>query len=113
MLKAVHKATVLHIMFDEIGISVGPIPVHSDSQVAIDMLKRGHLSTATKHLAHVFAEVKEAVDNSIVVFHHVPGVDNTSDILTKPLPRPAFSKHRDTMLNDITSRNCAATGVPE
>ena len=72
------------------------------------MLKRGHLSTVTKHLAHVFVEVKEAVDNNIVVFYHVPGVDNTSGILTKPLPKPAFSKHRDTMLNDKSSSNYAA-----
>ena len=111
MLKAVHKAVVLHIMFDEIGISIGPILVHSDSQVAISMIERGHLSTATRHLAHVFAEVLEAVKNKIVVFRHVPGVDNTSDILTKQLPQPAFSRHADTMLNDKSTSNYAAAAA--
>ena len=107
MRRAVHKATVMAIAYREIGINVGTIKVYSDSQVAVDMISRGHLVSATKHLAMVFAEVKEAVDAGLVSFHHVPGVANTSDLLTKPLPRVTFTKHSDVMLGDIMSKDKA------
>ena len=45
------------------------------------------------------------------MFRHVPGVDNTSDILTKQLPQPAFSRHADTMLNDKSTSNYAAAAA--
>ena len=101
MLVAVHKTTIVRTLFAEIGVTLDPVRVLTDSQVALDMLKRGHPSTATKHLAQVYYEVKEAETNGMCVFIHTPGVDNVSDIATKPLTRVPFTKHRDNMLNDL------------
>ena len=101
MQKACHKAMVLDILFSELGYDVKPIRIKTDSQVLIDMLARKHLKTATKHLAISFAEVLECVTSGLVTVMHIPGVDNTSDLLTKPLARIVFEKHRDAMLNDI------------
>ena len=92
---------VLDIIFTELGYDVKPIRIKTDSQVLIDMLARKHLKTATKHLALSFAEVLECVTSGLVTVVHVPGVNNTSDLLTKPLPRVIFEKHRDAMLNDL------------
>ena len=75
--------------------------IKTDNHVLIDMLARKHLKTATKHLAISFAEVLECVTSGLVTAVHVPGVNNTSDLLTKPLSRVTFEKHRDAMLNDL------------
>ena len=115
MLVAVHKTTIVRTLFAEIGVTLDPVRVLTDSQVALDMLKRGHPSTATKHLAQVYYEVKEAETNGMCVFTHTPGVDNISDIATKPLTRVPFTKHRDNMLNDLGPKPTYAetlTGVP-
>ena len=115
MLVAVHKTTIVRTLFAEIGVTLDPVRVLTDSQVALDMLKRGHPSTATKHLAQIYYEVKEAETNGMWVFIHTPGVDNVSDIATKPLPRVSFTKHRDNMLNDLGPKPTYAetlTGVP-
>ena len=49
----------------------------------------------------MYYEVKEAETNGMCVFTHTPGVDNISDIATKPLTRVPFTQHRDNMLNDL------------
>jgi len=74
MLVAVHKTTIVRTLFAEIGVTLDPVRVLTDSQVALDMLKRGHPSTATKHLAQIYYEVKEAETNGMCVFTHTPGV---------------------------------------
>ena len=92
---------VLDFIFTELGYDVKPIRIKTDSQVLVDMVARKHLKTNTKHLALSFAEVLECVTNGLVTIVHVAGVNNTADLLTKPLPRATFEKHRDAMLNDI------------
>ena len=87
-------------MLSEIGFTVPVTPVNTDSQTAIDMMKRGHPTEKTKHLALAFHSVKEAVVEGAVVLRHVPGTENTSDLLTKPLPRVTFEKHCESLLRD-------------
>ena len=101
MQQACHKAMVLDFIFTELGYDIKPIRIKTDSQVVVDMVARGFLKTNTKHLAVSFAEVLECVTNGLVTIVHVAGVNNTSDLLTKPLPRATFEKHRDAMLNDL------------
>ena len=42
--------------------------------------------------------VRELVARKVVVTKFVPTAQNVADILTKPLPRQAFQKHRATLL---------------
>ena len=106
---ACHKAMVLDFIFTELGYDVKPIRIKTDSQVLVDMLARKHLKTNTKHLALSFAEVLECVTNGLVAIVHVAGVNNRADLLTKPLPRVTFEKHRDALLNDIEPVKPAAS----
>jgi len=89
------------------------IPIYTDSQVAIKMIEKGHLSNATKHLRISFNEIKEKVDDKEISLFHIPGTENPSDILTKPLPRVTHNKHMDTVLNDSSFVNETAKVVFE
>ena len=89
------------------------IPIYTDSQVVIKMIEKGHLSNATKHLRISFNEIKEKVDDKEISLFHIPGAENPSDILTKPLPRVTHNKHMDTVLNDSSFVNETAMVVFE
>ena len=45
-----------------------------------------------KHCAVSYYRIREAVASGIVRFAHIDSIDNYSDILTKPLPAPAFHR---------------------
>ncbi len=64
------------------------------------MLKKGHPSTKLKHLVLAFHEIKEKIEDGRITGPHIPGVDNCADIVTKPLSRVTFEKHRSTLLNN-------------
>ena len=40
------------------------------------------------------------MEEGAIKLKHVPGTENTSDLLTKPLPRVTFAKHREALLRD-------------
>ena len=45
-------------------------------------------------------EVKEKIDSHDIVLKYIPGVENPSDLLTRPLPRAAHDKHMASILRD-------------
>ena len=45
-------------------------------------------------------------DNPEVRLWKIAGADQPSDIFTKALPRPAFEKHRATVMGQSDHRNC-------
>ena len=100
MAHAVRKITNMRLIMRDLGYCQPKVLLESDSQVAISMVKKGRLTNRTKHLALAFNEVKEQNDAGLIFLRHVPGVDNTADLLTKPLPRFDFQKHARSILND-------------
>ena len=50
MADAVRRITPYRGVIEDMGFYQRTVPFYSDSQVAIDMIKRGHLASATKHL---------------------------------------------------------------
>ena len=100
MAHAVREITNMRLIMRDLGYCQPKAPLESDSQVAISMVKKGCLTNRTEHLALAFNEVKEQNDAGLVFLRRVPGVDNTADLLTKPLPRFDFQKHTRPILND-------------
>ena len=100
MAAAVRQLESYRTTLEDMGFYQRTVPMYSDSQVAIAMLERGHLSTATKHLRISFYTVLEALQAGDVSLHHIPGADNVADILTKSLPRDVHEKHTNTILQD-------------
>ena len=97
---AVRKIDNYRIIMEDLGCYQDCVTIQTDSQVAVSMIKRGYVSEATKHLAIAFHTIKERVDSGAIKVIHVPGTENTSDILTKSLPRITHEKHTNAMLND-------------
>ena len=100
MAAAVRKIETFRYVLEEMGFYQKCVPFFSDSRVAIDMVKRGHLSEATKHLRISFHTVLDAVKAGEVSLTHTPGEDNRSDLLTKSLPRETHEKHTASILQD-------------
>jgi hypothetical protein len=100
MAHAVRKITNLRIVMADLGFPQRVVLLENDSQTAISMIQKGRLTERTKHLALAFHEVKEANDSGEIFLRHVPGVENTPDLLTKPLPRDQFQKFSRHILND-------------
>ena len=98
--KVTRKITNYRVILEDLGFYQRTVTINTDSRVAIDLIKRGYMSAASKHLMRDFHEVKEAVDSGLVRLQHVPGVDNPSDVLTKALDRKTHEKHTNFILND-------------
>ena len=58
----------------------------------------GNHINKSKHFVVKTAYVKEQVKDGIVMIHHVAGVDNCTDIYTKPLSGYLLVKHTNTIL---------------
>lgn len=71
--------------------------VYNDNKSAIAMVNNDQSSKLTKHIAKIHHWAREQVAAGNVEFKHVAGVNNVSDIFTKPLPAEPFKKHRHTM----------------
>jgi hypothetical protein len=71
--------------------------IFNDNKSAIDMVNNDQSSKLTKHIAKIHHWAREQVAQGCVDFKHIAGVNNVSDIFTKPLPAPAFQKHRFTL----------------
>jgi hypothetical protein len=99
MRTATEEAISLRYMLRALGV-----PVREATAIFGDNL--GVLQNATfpesalneKHVALPFHRVRECVAAGIIDPHHVPGIDNHSDICTKVIPAKPFHYHvRDLM----------------
>ena len=98
---AVRDITHIRIVLDDMGFHQKCIPFESDSQVAVQQLHAGRLTSASKHIALDFYAVKEHMDAGLIDVTHLPGDDNTADLMTKPLVRTTHERHTAEILNDI------------
>ena len=98
---AVRDITHIRIVLEDMGFYQKCIPFESDSQVAVQQLHVGRLTSASKHIALDFYAVKEHMDAGLIDVTHLPGDDNTADLMTKPLVRTTHERHTAELLNDI------------
>ena len=82
----------LKILFDELGITITPIPVFEDNQNVINWTRDRAIRAKTKHIGIQLQFVREAEENEIIALVWVPGNEQIADALTKPLAYPAFNK---------------------
>lgn len=76
-------------------ISPWIIKLHCDNQGCIANLKNPLSSKYTKHIAVSFPFAREAIGKGHVDRRYVESGNNVPDLLTKPLAKPVFVKHRD------------------
>ena len=74
-----------------------------DNQGAIKLAHNPTHHKLSKHFDIKYHYVRGLLGRKLMVIQHVPGKDNTADIMTKSLGRPVFEKHRSGMgVSEVT-----------
>jgi hypothetical protein len=68
-----------------------PVPVYSDNASLVSRVRDNRRTDGNKWMHRRFSKIHEMF---MVDVRHVAGVDNMADMLTKPLPKATFIKHR-------------------
>ena len=78
----------------DFGYAPAPARLFGDNQAAIALAKNPIGSERSKHIDVRYHFIREKVDDGSVTIDYVNTADMVADLLTKPLPLPAFSKGR-------------------
>ncbi|UYV79268.1 hypothetical protein LAZ67_17001872 [Cordylochernes scorpioides] len=68
-----------------------------DNQSAMTLMKTGQMNRKTKHIDVRYHFLKDQIRENVAV-QFCPTQDQVADILTKPLPKETFEKHRSSLL---------------
>jgi hypothetical protein len=82
----------------EMGLKEPTFRLWSDSKGSIAQSYNPTNRAATKHVDVADHYIREQVERQRVSVAFCPTKDMTADIMTKPLPRPAFIRHRDKLV---------------
>jgi hypothetical protein len=74
--------------------SSSPTPVYVDNTGSIALARNPEHHARTKHIDVKYHLTREHLQRGTITLHHVPSQDNTADVFTKALPRPAHVQHR-------------------
>lgn len=87
------------------------VPLHIDNLSAIKLTKNPEFHSRTKHIAIKHHFIRGAITDGHIRPEWISGKENPANILTKPLQRILFSKHRDNlgMQSSATHRSAVAT----
>ena len=86
----IKEALWLKQLFEEILIPMGLIEVKTDAQGALDLATNARFSQKTKHIDIRHHFIRDHINTKEIDLKHIPIAEMIADILTKPLPRPAF-----------------------
>ena len=70
-----------------------------DNQGAVELSRDRKSCHRSRHVDRRYFKVRELVYEGAIRVEHIDTKDNTSDLLTKPLAKPAYDKHRVTAMN--------------
>ena len=92
---AAKEALWLRKLMPDLGVPVQSVPIQCDNLAALHIIEHGDVSDRTKHIdvAHHF--IRDRVARGELQYVYVATNENVADILTKPLPRDKFVRHRE------------------
>ena len=97
--EAACQAVAIRGLLGELRVNMTePTTLFIDNTSAIDVAKDPMYYDKSKHINRRDLFVRELVSNGAIKVEYIKTKDNPADALTKPLPKPAFMKHRATML---------------
>jgi hypothetical protein len=82
------------MLLEEIGYSVGLVPICGDNQGSLFMASNPITETQSKHIDIRYHFVCSAIENNQVDPYFISGAENPADLFTKPLARVKFEKFR-------------------
>jgi hypothetical protein len=89
----VQEGLWLKSLFDELHITLStPVTIHLDNTGAIALSTATKFHDHSKHIDLHYHFIRHHVNKKTFVFQWIPSHKNVADVLTKPLPRPLFSK---------------------
>ena len=93
--EAAREACWLRNVYTELGLLQEDVPtlIKGDNEGALAMVRNPQFHKRTKHIAIRWHWVRELAEDNTIRVESVRDLDQTADILTKPLPRPKHSKH--------------------
>ena len=100
----------LRYLLFELGYQqLKPTVLKEDNNGCISFSKNATHHDATKHVVLRYYWLKEQVAAGILTLEKVHTHSNIADIFTKPIPKPLFDKHQNTLLNTRQSVNVKLT----
>ena len=96
-LEAVFLISLLEDLVPEAVAS--PVDIGVDNKGVVDMSQDFVANSRNRHFTRRHLKVRELVEDAYVKISSVKTENNASDILTKPLGKALFEKHRKTLLN--------------
>ena len=106
------RAEQVKRLLQSVGIHIPPVPVYSDSQVAITNVVSGKCLEAVRHLLLRYHRVRAAHQSGDILITHVPSAEQLADVLTKPLGRLAFQRCKHALMCVDGKLPHQGTGVP-
>jgi hypothetical protein len=84
----------------------GPTTIYTDSKSCVELSIDAVAFKKTKHILRAAEFLRDLVLRRVFTLHHIPGVSNPSDVMTKPLPRGTFVVLIDLVdtFDDLVSR---------
>jgi len=77
-----------------------PTPIAQDNNACIFLVKGSGMYNRAKHIDTRVYRIRELSESGEVKIYKVAGENQPADILTKSLPRPAFEKHRSSLMGE-------------
>jgi hypothetical protein len=72
-----------------------PTPIYVDNTGSISLARNPEHHARTKHIDVKYHLTREHLQRGTIALHHVPTQNNTADVFTKALSRPAHVQHRN------------------
>ncbi len=94
MSSSVKEALWIKQLLEELSFTCGTVSIRADSQGALDLALNAQFSQKTKHIDIKHHFIRDHTESGDISLSYIPTDEMTADILTKPLPRPAFEKLR-------------------
>ena len=91
------------ILFDLGYIQETPTPIYVDNISAIQIINARRPTERSRHIDIQAFAIQEWKDNGDILMHHIPGVINPSDSLTKPTGWVLHSRHCRRLMGHFSS----------
>jgi hypothetical protein len=98
LIEALKEALWLSMILDDLGIPFRkPLTIHLDNQSAINLGENAVDHARSKYIDIRYFRIRDDIDAHRVELKFIPGVDNTSDLLTKPVCKKVW----DTLIHKL------------
>jgi hypothetical protein len=91
LIEALKEALWLSMFLDELGVPFRtPLTIQLDNQSAINLSENAVDHARSKHIDIRYFRIRDDIDANRIKLLFIPGIENTSDLLTKPVTKKVW-----------------------